>query len=53
MKSLFEKMKEKIKKRLEKLAEENRKIYGGKKLDCCTINRKRLAEMNNYRKGER
>jgi hypothetical protein len=28
-----------IKKRLEKLAEENRKLYGGKKLDCCSINR--------------
>jgi len=52
VKNLFEKMKERIEKRLEKLAEENRKIYGGKKLDCCTINRKPSVAMNNSRKGE-
>lgn len=53
MKNLFEKMKERIEKRLEKLAEENRKIYGRRKLDCCTINRKLPVEMNSYKKGER
>lgn len=35
----LKRVKETVKKRLERLAEENRKLYGGKKLDCCSINR--------------
>ena len=36
---LLRKIGENIKKKLEKLAEENRKQFGGKRLDCCTVNR--------------
>ena len=33
-----------IKKRLERFAVENRKLYGGKKLDCCSVNRPPVAK---------
>lgn len=29
---------------LEKMSETNKKLYGGKKLDCCTINSKTDSE---------
>ena len=35
-----------MKQRLERLAEENRKAYGGKKLDCCTINKNSVERKN-------
>ena len=40
----LKRVKENMKKRLEKLAEENRKLYGGKKLDCCSINRTQVSK---------
>jgi hypothetical protein len=44
MKKWFMKIKDNIKKRLEKLAEENRKIHHGQRLDCCNINRRPVVE---------
>ncbi len=49
MKKLFENMGKRIKDRLDKLAEENQKIYGGKKLDCCTINKRPVQSPANRR----
>ncbi len=40
MKKWLAKVKDNMKERLEKLAEENRKIYHGQRLDCCTINKR-------------
>jgi len=45
MKKLFEKVKKNVTTRLEKLAEENRKTFGGKRLDCCSINRKPVTKV--------
>jgi len=39
----LKRVKDNIKKRLERLAEENRKLYGGKRLDCCSINRTQVV----------
>ncbi len=38
MKNLLKKIGERWTEKLEKLAEDNRKLYGRRKLDCCTIN---------------
>ena len=39
MKKWLTKVKKKMEERLEHLAEENRKMYHGERLDCCTINK--------------
>lgn len=45
MKKLIEKVKKNVAARLEKLAEENRKTFGGKRLDCCSINRRPVTRV--------
>jgi hypothetical protein len=39
MKKWLKRVKRNFNERLEKLAEENRQMYGGKRLDCCNVNR--------------
>jgi hypothetical protein len=38
MKNLLKKIGKRFTEKLEKLADDNRKFYGERKLDCCTIN---------------
>lgn len=41
---IFRRIKKRWNSYLEKLTETNKKLYGGKKLDCCTINRNSDSE---------
>lgn len=36
---MFEKIKIKVQKFLEKIGQENQKTYGDKKMDCCDLNK--------------
>jgi len=45
MKKLLKKVKKNMTARLEKLAEENRKTFGNRRLDCCSINRKPVTKV--------
>jgi len=44
---LMRKIRENIKNKLEKLAEENRKQFHGGRLDCCTVNRTPAVKRGN------
>jgi hypothetical protein len=44
MKKWLAKVKDNMKERLEKFAEENRKIHQGQRLDCCSMNRKPVVK---------
>jgi hypothetical protein len=49
MTNLFAKIKKSINKYLERMAEENQKNFGGKRLDCCSIdkgNKPHLSKRN-------
>ena len=48
MKKWLKKIRDNMNERLEKLAEENRKIYQGKRLDCCSINKKPVVKGRQY-----
>jgi hypothetical protein len=47
MKNWLKKIKKNFEARLENLAEANRNAYGGRKLDCCTINRQHDQKIRN------
>lgn len=48
MKKWLARVKDNMKERLEKFAEENRKIHQGQRLDCCSINRKPVVKGKHY-----
>lgn len=45
MNKLLDRVKKNMTARLEKLAEENRKTFGGKRPDCCSINRRPVTRI--------
>jgi hypothetical protein len=48
MKKWFAKVKNNMKERLEKFAEENRKIHHGQRLDCCSGSKRPVVKVKRY-----
>jgi hypothetical protein len=46
MKNIFNNIKKKIIRSLEKMAEENKKNFGDERLDCCTMNKNIKKNIN-------
>jgi hypothetical protein len=52
MKKWLRTINSRMKERLEKFADKNREYHGGRRLDCCTVNKKPTVKIKSKKLGQ-